>query len=143
MKNVISERAAFYGLVGILSAIIIFHLLILSGIIPFQIVWGGRLENREQMLQFEMISLLLNACMLLVIGIRGGLVKITINPLIIRILLWAMCGLFILNTLGNVLSNNTLEAIIFTPLTLLLAIFSWRLAVGQGRSLKARPSNNR
>ena len=85
MKNVISERAAFYGLVGILSAIIIFHLLILSGIIPFQIVWGGRLENREQMLQFEMISLLLNACMLLVIGIRGGLVKITINPLIIRI----------------------------------------------------------
>ena len=141
MKNVISERAAFYGLVGILSAITIFHVLILSGIIPFQIVWGGRLENREQMLQFEMISLLLNACMLLVIGIRGGLVKVTINPLIIRILLWAMCGLFILNTLGNVLSNNTLETIIFTPLTLLLAIFSWRLAVGHGRSLKARPQH--
>ena len=133
MKNIITERIATVGLLTILSVIIIFHLLIIVGVIPFDIVWGGRLEDSEQMLQFETISILLNAIMLLVVSTRAGIIRWNIKPLLITIALWGMFGLFSVNTIGNLLSNNSLETIIFTPLTLLLALFSWRLAVSKIR----------
>jgi hypothetical protein len=40
-----------------------------------------------------------------------------------------MFVLFAINTVGNIFSNNELERLIFTPLTLLLAVFSLRLAI--------------
>jgi hypothetical protein len=38
--------------------------------------------------------------------------------------------LFLANTAGNLASKNELEKRIFTPLTLVLALFSLRVAVG-------------
>ncbi len=67
--------------------------------------------------------------MLLVVGVYAKIIKVRINQTLLKVLLWLMFAMFALNTIGNLLSKNLTEALIFTPLTLLLALFSFRLAV--------------
>lgn len=131
MKKIFTEHTAIYCIFITLSLIVLFHLLVLVGIIPFQIVWGGRLTNRSQMLRFESVSITVNLVMLAVVAIHAGVLKWRIKPTVIRIVLWAMCGLFLLNTLGNLLSTNTVEKLVFTPLTLLLSICCFQLAMSK------------
>ncbi|HUH33568.1 MAG TPA: hypothetical protein VLZ28_06405 [Daejeonella sp.] len=131
MNNIDTRQIATYGLLSILSIIVLFHLLVICGIIPFEIVWGGRLKDFSQMIVFETISISLNLVMLFVVASDASLIKLKLNSLIIRIGLWTMCALFILNTAGNLLSNNETERLVFTPLTVLLSVFSFRLAVSR------------
>jgi hypothetical protein len=136
MKKMFTERTASYCIFITLSLIVLFHLLVLAGIIPFQIVWGGRLTNRSQMLRFESISIVINLVMLAIVAIRAGWWNVRFHPLFITIVLWLMGALFLLNTLGNLLSINTFEKLVFTPLTLLLALCCFRLAVNKQYKVK-------
>ena len=125
------------GLLIILSLIIVFHVLVLTGIIPFEIVWGGRLKTQEQMLKFEAASIFINLVMVGIVSLKTGLLKAPVSPFFIRVCLWAMFALFLLNTLGNLASVNAFEKMVFTPLTLLLALFSLRLVLSKGPDRKA------
>ncbi|MFN4083660.1 MAG: hypothetical protein ACK4K9_08520 [Bacteroidia bacterium] len=107
---------------------IVYHLLIITGIVPYKMVWGGRLESREEMLKFESISIALNLLLMAIVIYRLKLSSKFFNQLL-NVMLWAFTGLFILNTLGNVLSNSVIEAIIFTPVTLLIALLCLRLTL--------------
>jgi hypothetical protein len=131
VKKLISERVTANGLLVLLSLVVGFHLLVLTGVIPYQIVWGGRLNTQEQMLRFEVVSVLLNLLMLAVVGVKAGVLKWAIPPVIIKVGLWVMGGLFLANTVGNLFSTNEFEKLAFTPLTLLLALFSLRLAMSK------------
>lgn len=129
MNYWMTKQIAAKGLLAILSSIIVFHLLVITGVIPYQIVWGGRLQNVNQMLKFEAVSLLLNLVMVTWVALSLGRIQLKVNENVLRIGFWIMFLLFLLNTVGNLLSNNGLEKIIFTPLTVLLALFSFRLAI--------------
>ncbi len=129
MLTIDTKQIASRGLLLILSLVILFHLLVIAGVIPFQVVWGGRLKDTSQMLVFESVSILLNLLMLTVVSIQAGLVKVTLNQRILKIAFWLMGILFFLNTIGNLASLNQLERLVFTPLTFLLALFSLRLAL--------------
>jgi hypothetical protein len=131
MKKLLTERTAIYSLLLILSLIVVFHFLVLLGVIPFQVVWGGRLTERAQMMRFEMVSIIVNLLMLAIVALRAGWWKVLISPVIIRVALWLMCGLFLLNTLGNLFSINKFEKLVFTPLTLILSLCCLRLALGK------------
>jgi len=131
MSKLLTEKVSIYSLLCILSLVIVFHLLVLSGIIPFQIVWGGRLTSHAQMVQFESVSIALNGVMLAIVAVRANLLKLRIQPGIITVALWAMCVLFLLNTVGNLLSTNTFEMVAFTPLTLILSLCCCRLALNK------------
>ncbi|HYF02078.1 MAG TPA: hypothetical protein VEC36_01785 [Patescibacteria group bacterium] len=129
MKKILSESIATKGMLTIFSLTIIFHILVLVGVIPFGIVWGGRLQDRNQMLIFETVSIIINVILLCFVAIQAGMVNIPIRPSVLKKFFWAMCTLFMLNTIGNLFSVNSFEKAFFTPITLLLAVFSWRLAV--------------
>ncbi|GAB3176080.1 hypothetical protein [Telluribacter humicola] len=131
MKTLISEQFALNGLLTIISLTIVFHVLVVLGVIPFQIVWGGRLQDQSQMLAFEAVSMAINLFILAAVCVRAGIIRISVNPTLLRILFWMMFGLFLLNTVGNIFSNNSLERMIFTPLTLILSIFCFRVAVSK------------
>lgn len=128
MNRVRFERLALAILFTILSGVILFHGLILCGIIPYDIVWGGRLTSPAQMQRMEAVSLLLNLLMLAMVSVRAGFIGKGIPPRVTTIALWVMCGLFLLNTVGNLLSQNKLEQIIFTPLTAVLSLLCGGLA---------------
>ncbi|MFI5139363.1 MAG: hypothetical protein ACHQIM_16190 [Sphingobacteriales bacterium] len=129
MNRIIPERFALKGLLAILSLFILFHLLIISGAIPFGVVWGGTLKDKSQMLFFETISVIVNILLLSVAAIKAGILKIGVNSMVIQVILWIMFGLFLMNTIGNLFSNNHFEKLVFTPITLILSIFSLRVAM--------------
>ncbi len=129
MKKLITERFAINGLFLILTLFVLFHLLILFGIVPYERVWGGRLKNQAQMRSFETVSIIINLIMLATVAIKAGFLKVRLPQMIIKIVFWAMFVLFFFNTIGNVLSINAFEKIVFTPITLLLALFSLRTAI--------------
>ncbi len=129
MIRLISESLASRGLMVLFALIILFHLLVLVQVIPFQMVWGGRLNSVSEMYTFETVSIALNLVMLAVVFVRSGVMSLAVNPRVIQVLLWVMAALFILNTLGNLLSINEAEKLIFTPITLMLSIFCIRLAL--------------
>ena len=127
MKKFISLRFATNGLLIIFSLVIIFHAVVLIGFIPIDMVWGGRLTSKSELMVFETISILLNSLMICVVLVHAGKIKISINTGVIKILLWIMILLFLLNTIGNLNAINNWEKFIFTPVTFILALFSLRL----------------
>ena len=129
MKKFITDQFAINGLLTILSLFILFHLLVILNVIPFGVVWGGTMKDRSQMLTFETVSIIINILMLAVAGIKAGYLNIGINQLTVRVILWIMFTLFVMNTLGNLLSGSQFEKIVFTPVTLILSIFSLRVAI--------------
>jgi len=106
-----------------------YHLIIITELIPYNNVWGGRLETREQMFQFETVSIVINTFILLVVLVKGEYLKLQIPPKFMNILFWIFTILFAFNTLGNIFAESIWEVIIFTPLTLISSILFWRLAL--------------
>ncbi|MGN6342298.1 MAG: hypothetical protein ACTHML_15095 [Ginsengibacter sp.] len=129
MKKIISESTAANSLLVVLSAIVIFHFLVIVHIIPYQIVWGGRMQNRNQIINLELISIIINLIMMVVILVKTGIISFSTSGRWMRLLFWMMFAFFLLNTLGNLVSLNQVEKFIFTPITLFLSFCSLRLAL--------------
>lgn len=127
--NKITEKFATHSILTILSLVVLFHLLVLMNVIPHHIVWGGRLKDKAELVQFELISIAVNLLMLLVVLIKAKILKVALHPKLLTLALWLMFALFTLNTVGNLLAINEWEKIIFTPLTLILALLCLRLAL--------------
>ena len=126
----LSERFAARALLLIITLTLLFHALIISGVIPYTIVWGGRIASESQMRMMEAISVVINVLMLSVVAVRAGVLRVVVHPVLLKVALWLMTGLFLLNTLGNLLSKSVVEKLIFTPVTLVLALLCVRLALG-------------
>lgn len=129
--NVTAGRIAKIGLISIFSLTLIFHLLVLIGFIPYSMVWGGRVNSQSQMIVFETVSIVVNAFFLLVVLLKSGFFKVQLPEKMANGILWVMVVVFLLNTVGNLLSANSLEKTIFTPITLLLAVFSLILVLNK------------
>ncbi len=130
MRDFISERIAGVSLTILFSLVLVFHLLIVVRIIPYGIVWGGRLTNASEMYAYEAVSIVVNIIMLAIVAVRGGYVKSSLSQKPVRIALWVMAGLFFLNTVSNIFSVNETERLVFTPLTLMSSILCYRLSIG-------------
>ena len=117
------------GLLILLSLFLVLHFIIIIKLIPYNLVWGGRLKSDREMYRFEIFSILMNSLFVIVILVQGHFLTIEIPKKIITYALWLMAGLFLLNTLGNVTSKSKFEQRLFTPITILLAIFSLILAL--------------
>lgn len=131
MKKIISESAVGKSLLALLSAIMLFHVLVIINVIPYEIIWGGRIRNRRELINLELISIIVNAIMIFVVLIRTGMVGFSIRRRWMRLLFWMMFAFFLLNTLGNLVSLNQVEKFIFTPITLFLSFCSLRLALAK------------
>lgn len=131
--NATLVRIAPYFMTSVFLLSLIFHTLVLSGVIDYRIVWGGRMQTLDQMYSFEGISLGINGIFFLLMLIHHAWIRISISFRVMRGIFWGMFVLFILNTVGNLLSANSMEKIIFTPVTALLAFFSFILARSKNR----------
>ena len=120
---------AQFGLLVLLSLFLLLHFIILIKIIPYNLVWGGRLKTDKEMYRFEIFSILINSLFVIVVLVQADFLKIEVPKKTITYALWIMTGLFLLNTLGNATSKNKLEQRLFTPVTILLTIFSLLLAL--------------
>lgn len=120
---------AQYGLLVILNLLLVLHICILLKIIPYRIIWGGRLKTDTEMYRFEAVSILINLIFLFVILVQSQVLTIDIPKQVMTFLFWTMTTLFLFNTLGNVISKNALEQRLFAPITIILTMLSLILAL--------------
>ncbi|MCS7037828.1 MAG: hypothetical protein RMJ33_01080 [Saprospiraceae bacterium] len=121
------ERLALTGLIGALSALMLLHIAVLLGWLPYDKVWGGRLKRRRDMYRFEALSLLLSLVFLSIALQRAGL-SIGLPNGAVRYGLWFIGILFAASTLGNLLSKNSFERWVMTPLALVMGACAFWLA---------------
>ncbi len=104
----------------------IFHLLILVGVIPYEITWGGRLKTIEEMYVFETISILINSFFIFILLQKGAYMRYYLGKKTVNIVLWIFFSLFALNTIGNVFAKSNFEKY-FALLTLISSILIWAI----------------
>ena len=127
--NTISFSIAFWILLVLNGLVIIFHSLVLSSIIPYSIVWAGKLNSKEEMIQFELISISVNIVLLLILIFKRKFVLMNKSSPIINVFLWLFVFVFFLNTIGNLFAKSSLETFIATPLTFIAALLCFRLVL--------------
>ena len=107
-----------------LAIAIVFHLCILFKITPYEITWGGRLKNDQEMYVFEAISIVVNLFLGVILLIKGSYIKPIISIKIVNIILWGFIILFGLNTIGNIFAATNFEKY-FSVVTLANAVLLW------------------
>ena len=127
MSRILGLQQSTYILIAILGAMSLFHGLILGGVIPYTIVWGGRLSSVGQMQTFEAVALVVTLFIMWIVAMRGGVLRSVLPRWLLATLLWVLTLFFLLNTLGNFLSETLVERAVFTPIALLLACLCFRL----------------
>ena len=125
--NSIPFKRAVNTTLLLLSLVIVFHILVLVQLFPYQKVWGGRLHNAEEMQKFESVSITVNLIIIGLIALRAGYLKIKWPYKIVQIALALLVVLFTLNTIGNLFAVTLFEKLVFTPITLVLAILCYRI----------------
>jgi len=113
-------------LIGILFSVILFHICIIVKIIPYDIAWGGRLTNDNEMYVFESISILINLFLSWLLLMKGEFVQFKFTNKTVNLILWIFFALFILNTVGNLFAKTNFEKL-FALLTGLSAILIWNI----------------
>jgi hypothetical protein len=111
---------------GLLLAVILFHICIILKIIPYNIAWGGRLTNDVEMYVFETTSILINIFLFIILLMKGNIIEYKFSDKVITIILWTFFVIFILNTIGNIFAKTTFEQL-FSILTGLSAVLIWNI----------------
>lgn len=96
-------------LIVIYSIIIVFHSCILLKIIPYEITWGGRLQNDQEMYVFETASIAINLFLIWILLMKGDFVTYKFPVKVIHVILWIFVVVFTLNTVGNIFAKTLLE----------------------------------
>jgi len=120
-----NPKLAIKLMLWLIGVIILLHSAILMKIIPYNITWGGRIENNIEMYVFEIMSILINLFLVVLLLLRGRYLSCFIPMKVVNILLWAFLFLFGINTLGNIFAETTFEK----SLSLLTLIFTYLIWV--------------
>jgi hypothetical protein len=133
MKSPISAINSAKILFWLFLLVIIFHFLLIFGVVPKDIVWGGKIKDPEQLMIFEAFSIIVNLITLIFSGVKAGILKLKIGHKFLRVMFWIMAVFFLLNTIGNLFAESITETLIFTPITLLISLLSLRIALDKSQ----------
>jgi len=128
MLKKIPVKTAANLTIAILSSVLIFHLFVVFGAIPFAYVWGGKLNSLSEMYFLETISIAINLIFLIAVLLKSKIINWTVSKKIVDFFMWLMTGLFFLNTIGNLFAEKTLEVVFGSVVTGLLFILCLRMA---------------
>lgn len=124
------------ALLLILGLLFVFHLLVLFGVIPYDIVWAGKITNGKQLFTMEALSLLILVMAAMIVSLKMGYLNILQNSAITSIGMWVLFALFALNTIGNLTAKEPIEKYGFGLLTAVMALLALRLAIAPKIDLK-------
>ena len=130
MKNFISAKLAGNILLVAFGLVVIFHILVLLGVIPADIVWGGRIQGvPSNLITLEIVALLVTLLFIAIIAARTGYIQAGKLSGAVNIGVWLIFAYLLLNTLGNLASGISFESLIAAPVTIILALCALRLAI--------------
>jgi hypothetical protein len=117
-------------LVSILSISgFVIGILALLDIVPLKYVWGGRLTDKSQLIPMEVITLVVNAFIIWVVGMRAGYFQPKFTQSVLRIVMLVLAVIMALNTLGNLVAKTNTEKYfaILTFISTLCFIYLYRV----------------
>ncbi len=108
-------------------AITIFHVLILVGIVPADIVWGGHIETQADLYRLEAVSISLNLMTVVAVLKHSKLMKLGKQSKGLDMFMTGLGVMFVFNGFANIFSETLFERLFFTPLILVYAAMTFRL----------------
>ena len=127
MKAFITPQQAIKMMLVLLSTVMVFHILVITQVIPYTIVWAGKLKSVKDMYQFEGSSIFINLMLILILLVKGQYIQLPVSQQFISIVLWLFVFLFALNTIGNLFAKTNFEKFVFTPLTFISSLLLFRI----------------
>lgn len=122
-------------LIALSILVMALHILIVSKLIPYEVVWGGRLNSDTEMIRFELISIFINLILIFTLLIKGKFIKLDVNQCFINVLLWIFFALFILNSIGNLLAKTVFEKIL-ALITFYISFLLWNVLKSSSHKIK-------
>ncbi len=134
MIKLIPIKIAYFLSMFLFILFLLFHIFIIVGIVYFNLnltnyLWGGQIKTNPELIQFEMISILVQSLCTIIVYFRIRIEKFSKYKKILNLFIWILFLIFLLNTIGNLYANSFYEKIIFTPITLLLSLLMFRIAI--------------
>ena len=120
-----NSKIAIKILIWLIATVTLFHLAIITKIIPYKVTWGGKINNDAEMCVFESISILINLFLGFILLIKGDYVLSFQTTRVVDIILWIFLLIFGLNTIGNIFAESLFEK----SLSLLTLIFTYLIWV--------------
>lgn len=130
MKKLIGVKLAGNILLAAFGLLAIFHILVLLRVIPADIVWGGQIQGvPSNLVTLETVALVITLVFLLLITAKLGYIQAGKLSGAVNVGIWLIFAYLLLNTLGNLASGVSAEKLLFTPVTIVLALCAFRLAI--------------
>jgi hypothetical protein len=130
MKKLISAKLSGNILLAALGVIFVFHILVLLGVLPADIVWGGQITDAQtNLVMLETVALVVTLLFMFIVAVKTGYIKMDGFRGAINLSVWLIFVLMVLNTLGNFASAVSFENLVFAPITIILALCAFRLAI--------------
>ena len=113
-------------LLWLIAMVVLFHLAILTKLIPYEVTWGGRLSDDSEMYMFEGVSIIIVVILGFTLLIKGEYILSSIPLKVVNTILWIFFAVFSLNTLGNIFSETIFEKSL-SILTFTFSYLIWNL----------------
>ena len=120
-----------------IAVVSLFHVAVFIHLIPYEGIWGGRLQNNTEMYVFESISILANLFLGFALLIKGEYLSPLIPSKALNFILWFYLALFCLNTLGNLFAETLFEQSL-SLVTLGFSFLIWRVLKTKGKTTKSK-----
>lgn len=130
MLSLINVMLAGNILIVIFSLLFLFHIFVLIGIVPRNIVWAGKIKTKKELIIMESISLFISLLAFFIVGLKIKHLNFIEYSAMIDIGIWFLLGLFIFNTLGNLNAKNRIEKYGFGTLTFIISLLILRIVIG-------------
>ncbi len=129
--KLITQNTAISIMVGILFIVLSFHFCVLFELIPYSVVWAGRINSIDEMRIFEVISILINTFLIIILFVKKKNIKNQVTNKVVNIVIWSFVFLFALNAIGNLFAKSSIESIVGTALTFISSLLCWRIVKKQ------------
>lgn len=127
LKQYLSLKLAANILLSALGLLLLFHFLVLFGVIDSGA--NDQLETRSQILMMRAGAAILTSLMILMIAVRMDYLKIGWLKSFSQTAMWVIFVFLMLNLIRHLSSTFLAEKAIFIPITLALTICAYRLAM--------------
>ena len=130
MRKILSANLAGKILITLFVVLLIMHALILLGVLPSSIIWGGQIkEDQSNLLGLEAVAITLSLLFIGLTTLKLRQINSSSKRLLINLGAWLVFAYLVINVLGNFASGVSAETLIFGPLTILMALCALRLAL--------------
>lgn len=117
-------------LCGLFVMMSIFQLLLAFGLPMGRVAYGGKYETLPKNLRIaSLIAVGIFVFGIIIVLERAEIMTLLNNPLLITIVIWILAVYFTLNVLMNIASKSQMEKRIMTPISLVIAVCCYIIAI--------------